>query len=47
MLLNTAAEALSHIEMLSIAVALNLENAPLYLKEQVSADAVDGSVQRN
>src|SRR3990170_6727020 len=44
MLLNTATEELAHIEMLSTAVALNLENAPLSLKEQVSADAVGGSV---
>ncbi|EHK52862.1 manganese catalase family protein [Allomesorhizobium alhagi] len=44
MLLNTATEELSHIEMLSTAVALNLENAPMSLKEQVSEDAVGGSV---
>jgi Mn-containing catalase len=44
MLLNTATEELSHIEMLSTAVALNLENAPLSLQEEVSADAVGGSV---
>jgi Mn-containing catalase len=44
MLLNTATEELAHIEMLSTAVALNLENAPLSLQEEVSADAVGGSV---
>jgi Mn-containing catalase len=37
MLLNTGAEELGHIEMLSTAVALNLENAPLALQEEVSA----------
>ncbi|MBB5751543.1 manganese catalase family protein [Prosthecomicrobium pneumaticum] len=44
MLLNTATEELGHIEMLATAVALNLENAPLSLQEEVSADAVGGAV---
>ncbi|WP_371345415.1 manganese catalase family protein [Ancylobacter sp. IITR112] len=44
MLLNTATEELGHIEMLATAVALNLENAPLSLKEEISADAVGGAV---
>lgn len=44
MLLNTATEELGHIEMLATAVALNLENAPLSLQEEVSADPVGGSV---
>lgn len=44
MLLNTGAEELGHIEMLSTAVALNLKDAPLSLQEQVSQDPVGGSV---
>lgn len=44
MLLNTATEELGHIEMLATAVALNLENAPLSLKEEASKDAVGGAV---
>jgi Mn-containing catalase len=44
LLLNTAAEELGHIEMLATAVALNLENAPLSIQEDVSRDAVGGSV---
>lgn len=44
MLLNTATEELGHIEMLATAVALNLENAPLSIKEDVSKDAVGGAV---
>jgi len=44
MLLNTATEELGHIEMLATAVALNLENAPLTLQEEVSADPVGGAV---
>jgi Mn-containing catalase len=44
MLLNTGAEELGHIEMLSTAVALNLQNAPLSIQEAVSQDAVSGSV---
>ncbi|ESY87012.1 manganese catalase family protein [Mesorhizobium australicum] len=44
LLLNTATEELAHIEMLATAVALNLEGAPLSLQEDVSSDAVGGSV---
>jgi Mn-containing catalase len=44
MLLNTGAEELGHIEMLATAVALNLENAPLSLQEEVAADPVSGAV---
>ena len=44
MLMNTAAEELGHIEMLATAVALNLEGAPLSLKEEVAADPVGGAV---
>jgi Mn-containing catalase len=44
MLLNTAAEELGHIEMLATAVALNLENAPLSMQEEASADPVAGAV---
>jgi Mn-containing catalase len=44
MLLNTGAEELGHIEMLSTAVALNLENAPLSLQEEMSADPAAGAV---
>ena len=44
MLLNTGAEELGHIEMLSTAVALNLENAPLSFQEELSQDPVGGAV---
>ena len=44
LLMNTATEELGHIEMLATAVALNLEGAPLKLREEVSGDAVGGSV---
>ena len=44
LLLSTATEEISHIEMLSTAVALNLENAPLSLQEDISSDAIGGSV---
>jgi Mn-containing catalase len=44
MLLNTATEELAHIEMLATAVALNLENAPLSMQEEVSADPIGGGV---
>jgi Mn-containing catalase len=44
LLLNTATEEISHIEMLSTAVALNLEDAPLSLQEDVSADSVGGAI---
>ncbi|WP_271898679.1 manganese catalase family protein [Candidatus Phyllobacterium onerii] len=44
MLLNTATEELAHIEMLATAVALNLENAPLSMQEEMSADPIGGGV---
>ncbi len=44
MLLNTATEEISHIEMLATAVALNLEKAPVSLQEEISADPIAGSV---
>ena len=44
MLLNTATEEIGHIEMLATAVALNLENAPVALQEEVSADPLAGAV---
>lgn len=44
MLLNTATEELGHIEMLSTAVALNLEGAPLSFQEDIAADPMAGAV---
>jgi Mn-containing catalase len=44
MLLNTGTEEIGHVEMLSTAVALNLEGAPLSFQEQVSNDPVAGAV---
>ncbi|WP_017997390.1 manganese catalase family protein [Rhizobium leguminosarum] len=44
LLMNTAAEELGHIEMLATAVAMNLEGAPLKLKEQIAADPIGGAV---
>jgi Mn-containing catalase len=44
MLLNTGAEELGHIEMLSTAVALNLQNAPLSFQEEISRDPAGGAV---
>lgn len=44
MLLNTGTEEIGHIEMLATAVALNLEDAPLSLQEEVSADPIGGAV---
>ena len=44
MLLNTATEEISHIEMLSTAVALNLEKAPVSLQEEIAADPLAGAV---
>lgn len=44
LLMNTATEELGHIEMLATAVALNLEGAPLELREKISGDAVGGAV---
>jgi Mn-containing catalase len=42
MLLNTGTEEIGHIEMLATAVALNLENAPSRIQEEVAAG--DGAV---
>jgi Mn-containing catalase len=44
MLLETGTEEISHIEMLATAVALNLEGAPLSLKEEMAKDKVIGAV---
>ena len=44
MRLNTGTEEIGHIEMLSTAVALNLEGAPLSFQEQASNDPVAGAV---
>jgi len=44
MLLNTATEEISHIEMLATAVALNLEKAPVSLQEEIAADPLAGAV---
>jgi Mn-containing catalase len=44
MLLNTATEEISHIEMLATAVALNLERAPVSLQEEIAADPIAGSL---
>jgi Mn-containing catalase len=44
LLLNTAAEELGHIEMLATAVALNLENAPLSMQEEMANDQMAGAV---
>jgi len=44
MLLNTATEEISHIEMLATAVALNLEGAPISEKEEMAKDDIGGSV---
>src|SRR3954465_5815975 len=44
MLLNTATEEIGHIEMLSTAVALNLEGAPLAIQEDAAADPIAGAI---
>ncbi|WP_431268597.1 manganese catalase family protein [Dankookia sp. P2] len=44
MLINTGTEEIGHIEMLSTAVALNLEGAPLSLQEDVANDGIAGAV---
>jgi len=44
LLMNTAAEELGHIEMLATAVALNLEGAPLSLKEEMAKDSAINAV---
>jgi Mn-containing catalase len=44
MLLETGTEEIGHIEMLATAVALNLENAPLSMQEEISQDGMAGAV---
>jgi Mn-containing catalase len=44
MLLNTGTEEIGHIEMLSTAVAMNLEKAPLSFQEEVAANPIAGAV---
>jgi Mn-containing catalase len=44
MLLETGTEEIGHIEMLATAVALNLENAPLSLQEEMAQDPAVGAV---
>ncbi len=44
MLLNTATEEIAPIEFLATAVALNLQNAPVSLQEEISADPIAGAV---
>lgn len=44
MLLNTATEEISHIEMLATAVALNLEKAPVSLQEEIAGDPIAGAI---
>jgi len=44
MLLHTATEEISHIEMLATAVALNLETAPAHLQEEGVKDKLVGAV---
>jgi Mn-containing catalase len=44
MLINTGTEEIGHIEMLSTAVALNLEGAPLSMQEDAALDGVAGAV---
>ncbi len=44
MLLNTATEELGHIEMLATAVALNLEGAPVGVKDEVAKDPIASAV---
>ena len=44
MLLNTGTEEIGHVEMLSTAVAMNLEGAPLSFQEEASRDPIGGAV---
>jgi Mn-containing catalase len=44
LLLNTATEELGHIEMLATAVALNLEGAPVGIKDEIAKDPVASAV---
>jgi hypothetical protein len=42
--MNAAAEELGHIEILATAVALNLEGAPVSIKDEIAADPVASAV---
>lgn len=44
LLMNTAAEELGHIEMLATAVALNLEGAPVSIKDEIANDPISSAV---
>jgi Mn-containing catalase len=44
MLLNTATEEISHVEMLATAVALNLQNAPVSLQDDAAKDGMVNAV---
>ncbi len=44
MLLDTGTEEMAHIEMLATAVALNLEGAPMSLKDEMAQDKIIGAV---
>ncbi|ARS35416.1 manganese catalase family protein [Pontibacter actiniarum] len=44
MLMETGTEEIAHIEMLATAVALNLEGAPMSLKDEMAQDKVIGAV---
>ena len=44
MLMNTATEEMSHIEMLATAVALNLEGAPVSFKDEAAQDPVVNAI---
>ena len=44
MLLNTATEEIAHIEFLSVAIAMNLEKAPVSIQEEIAADPIAGAV---
>jgi len=44
MLLETGTEEMAHIEMLATAVALNLEGAPMSLKDEMAKDKMIGAV---
>jgi len=44
MLISTGTEEIGHVELLSTAVALNLEGAPTSFKEEIAADPLAGAV---
>src|SRR5690606_3403077 len=44
MLLDTGTEEIAHIEMLATAVALNLEGAPMSMKEEFAQDKMVGAI---